>query len=293
MHDAAPSLSSHAGALALHRQVRPSRKGVLWLRYSCWGCALLIFLLSCVFMSFHAGPLPLDLATTKAVQSLALPGWLNALVNFPSILNDPLPSIVALLLWMIFLVLAGFGARLRGRPARPWWFTAAFFALAIQASAGLNVILDELVKRKRPLPGDGIRVIGPIVPFPTYPSGHTEHDVVYYGYLLYLSLTWKVRHWRCSWLLLPLQVYAVFDILAIGFSRIELGDHWLTDVLGGYLEGAIYLCFFIFLYHLVDRIGIKWAGLLAGSKPSGPRDRISEPFHDEAVTAKPARKDDA
>jgi membrane-associated phospholipid phosphatase len=243
-------------------------------------------------MGFHPGPLALDLATTREVQSLPIPAWLNALLNFPSVLNDPLPSIVALILWIVFLVLGGFRARSRGGSALPWWFTALFFALAIQASAGLNVILDELVKRKRPLPGDGIRVVGPIVPFPTYPSGHTEHDVVYYGYLLYLSLTWRVRHWRYSWLLLPLQIYAVFDLLTIGFSRIELGDHWLTDVLGGYLEGALSLCFFIFLYHLVDRIRAQKLAPHTGSAPSSPRGQPSRPAQPDSadMTETPTRQ---
>jgi len=116
-------------------------------------------------------------------------------------------------------------------------------------SAGLNVVIDDLVARPRPDPHiEPIHVYTPIVPFPTYPSGHTEHDVAFYGFLLYLSFTRPVREWRYRWLLIPLQLYALFDILAIGYSRVLEGDHWLTDVLGGYLEGALYLLFFIFLY---------------------------------------------
>lgn len=240
--------------------VLPRRKNVFlksphawrW-SYIAWICALLVFILSCVFMSFHHGPLPLDLTTTKEAQHLAMPTWLNTILNFPSLLNDPLPSIIALILWVGFLTGAGLVARSRGKSPHAWWLAAVFLALIVQVSAALNVIIDELVKRRRPLPADGIRIVGAIIPFPTYPSGHTEHDMVYYGFLLYLSFTRRVRRWRYSWLLLPLQIYAIFDMLAIGFSRIELGDHWLTDVLGGYLEGAIYLCFFIFLYYQVDR----------------------------------------
>ena len=70
-------------------------------------------------------------------------------------------------------------------------------------------------------------------------------------------MTRPVREWKYRWLLLPLQLYAVFDILAIGHSRILEGDHWLTDVLGGYLEGALYLFFFIFLYRWVTDILAK------------------------------------
>ena len=48
--------------------------------------------------------------------------------------------------------------------------------------------------------------------------------------------------------MIPLQLYAVFDILTIGVSRIMVEDHWITDVLGGYLEGALELYIFIVLF---------------------------------------------
>lgn len=235
-----------------HPHVRSRR--LVWGKYICWACAVLIFLLSCVFMGFHQTPFPIDLSVTRFVQHLPMPDWLNTVVAVPSRLNDPLPSIVALVLWVIFFLTAGWIACVRGQSARPWWVAAAFLALAVQISAGLNVVIDELIKRRRPLPSDGIHVVGPIVPFPTYPSGHVEHDIVYYGFLLCLSLSSSVRRWRYRWVLLPLQIYAVFDMLVIGFSRIELGDHWVTDVLGGYLEGLIFLCFFVFLSHVTDRV---------------------------------------
>lgn len=69
--------------------------------------------------------------------------------------------------------------------------------------------------------------------------------------LLYFSFTKPVREWRYRWLLIPLQLYAVFDILAIGVSRIMEEEHWLTDVLGGYLEGVLELYLFIVLFRLV------------------------------------------
>jgi len=126
-----------------------------------------------------------------------------------------------------------------------------FLVLTVMGSAGLNVILDTIVGRPRPDPKvDHIHLYTPLVPFPTYPSGHTEHDVAFYGFLLYLSFTRAVREWRYHWILLPIQIFAVYDIIVIGYSRILEGDHWLTDVLGGYLEGALSLFFFIFLYRL-------------------------------------------
>ncbi len=54
--------------------------------------------------------------------------------------------------------------------------------------------------------------------------------------------------WRYRWVLIPFQIYAVLNILLIGYSRMLEGSHWLTDALGGYLAGALWLSMIIFLY---------------------------------------------
>ncbi len=87
----------------------------------------------------------------------------------------------------------------------------------------------------------------------SFPSGHTEHDVAYYGFLLYLSFTPPVREWRYRWVLIPFQILAAFDILTIGYSRVLEGEHWLTDVLGGYLSGSLWLLLCIVIYRYITR----------------------------------------
>ena len=74
--------------------------------------------------------------------------------------------------------------------------------------------------------------------------------MLFYGFLLFLSFTKPVREWRCRWVLIPLQVFAVLNILLMGYSRVFEGEHWLSDILGGYLSGALWLALFIFLYLL-------------------------------------------
>lgn len=220
-----------------------------------WCIGLLIFIASCIVIHFHPRPYPFDVATTQTVQGLHLWPWLNSLIQLPSVLNNPIPSTVALTVWCVGLVVVGFVRFLRKLPAALWFMAGIFLALTVMTSAGLNVLLDIIIGRPRPDPKvDHIHLYTPLVPFPTYPSGHTEHDVAYYGFLLYLSFTKPVREWRYHWLLLPFQLFAIYDIIAIGYSRILEGDHWLTDVLGGYLEGALELFFFIFLF----RFTITW-----------------------------------
>lgn len=227
-----------------------------------WCIGLLAFIASCFVIHAHPSPYALDLSTMEAVQHWhPFANWVNPLLNFPSQLDNPVPAYIALGVWIVILLLGTLIALLRGLrvAALAWLLATVFFTVTDMASAGINVLVDKLVGRPRPNPHiEPIHVYTPLVPFPTYPSGHTEHDVAYYGFLLYLSFTKPVRRWKYHWLLIPLQIYAVFDILAIGYSRVYLGDHWLTDVLGGYLEGALCLVCFIFFYHMLTKIVAQW-----------------------------------
>lgn len=227
-----------------------------------WFIGLVIFVVSCFVIRAHPQPYSFDLSTTEAVQGWhPFVSWLQPVLNFPSQVDNPVPAYIALGVWIVILLLGTLIARMRGLKATAlaWLLATIFFAATDMASAGINVLVDEIVARPRPNPHtEPIHVYTPLVPFPTYPSGHTEHDIVYYGFLLYLSFTKPVRQWKYHWLLLPLQIYAVFDILAIGYSRVFLGAHWLTDVLGGYLEGALSLVFFIFLYRWTTNAVNEW-----------------------------------
>lgn len=217
-----------------------------------WFVGLIIFAVSCVIIHSHPQPYPIDLETTHTVQALPTPQWIVTIIELPSNkINNPVPAAIILSVWFVVLMLIGLVRYLRKLPAATWFQSAIFLVLTVMSSAGINVLLDEIIGRPRPNPRvDHTHLYTPLVPFPTYPSGHSEHDVAYYGFLLYLSFTKPVRQWRYRWVLIPLQLFAVFDIIIVGYSRILEGDHWLTDVLGGYLEGTLELFLFIFLYRL-------------------------------------------
>jgi membrane-associated phospholipid phosphatase len=221
--------------------------------FALWIAGLLLLIASCFVIHAHPAPYPTDLMATHTVQGWSLSGWLLALIVLPSVVNDPIFSETALGVWVAGLLIVSLVRWRLKLPALGWLLAAVFLAATVSASAGLNVLLDEVVGRPRPNPRlYHIQLHTSLVPFPTYPSGHVEHDVAYYGFLLFLSFTKPVRQWRYRWILIPFQLYAAFDLLIIGLSRIYEGDHWFTDVLGGYLEGAVYLVFFIFLYLLVS-----------------------------------------
>ena len=69
---------------------------------------------------------------------------------------------------------------------------------------------------------------------PGFPSGHTVVAVTLYGLLAYLLIpTISSRFWK--WVVI---VLAVLMMLFIGFSRLFVGGHYLTDVIAGYAVGV-------------------------------------------------------
>jgi len=66
----------------------------------------------------------------------------------------------------------------------------------------------------------------------SFPSGHATIAVAFYGYLTYTII--KSVKEKYKW---PLIILAVIIIGLIGFSRLYLGVHYLSDVLAGYLVG--------------------------------------------------------
>ena len=202
-----------------------------------WVVALIILVMLSVLVIFHPGPFPIDAQSMETLQSLHLPTWLSAVIAFFSTLNDPIPSIIAWVAWLIGLSIF---RRFR---------QAIFLVFGSVAADGVDGLVRLFVNRPRPAPSPHVPIhVYMPEPFTSYPSGHTEHDVVYYGFLLYLSFTKPVREWPYRWVLIPFQVFAVVAILSIGYSRIAEGSHWLTDALAGYLVGALLLFVLIWLY---------------------------------------------
>jgi len=72
-----------------------------------------------------------------------------------------------------------------------------------------------------------------------FPSGHTMGSTLFYG-LLALFLAQSIRSWR--WRVLT-GILASVWVALIGLSRIYLGAHYLTDVLGAIAVGLAWLAF--------------------------------------------------
>ena len=214
-----------------------------------WIIGLIALLGASVIVRLHPAPWPFELQTTITLQQLQpqLPSWVSNPIVWASIVDNPIPSIIGFVLWFVGLSLIGVVAWRRGRSPIPWFVTAIFVSIGPGVMAGLDRIIATFAARPRPS-SPLMHVFMPEPGIPSFPSGHVENDVVYFGFLLYLSFTKPVSQWRYRWLLIPFQLYAALNILLVGYSRVYEGSHWLTDVLGGYLAGALWLVLLIVLY---------------------------------------------
>ncbi len=96
----------------------------------------------------------------------------------------------------------------------------------------------------RPRPSDNFDGIVGVGGFQSFPSGHSEYVVTFYGFLAYLVMLHLDRKWQrwtvgIGWMMLA---------LATGFGRIALGRHWPIDVLASYLIGLGLLSGMIWLH---------------------------------------------
>ena len=121
---------------------------------------------------------------------------------------------------------------------KKWWASLVTLIVAVPGGMLLNEWLKVLVHRQRPF------IDGPFVDWSGYSfaSGHTIGATLLYGQLLLLVLpALKTRHWRL------LSISSAISLVAlVGFSRIALGAHFLTDVLAAIFFGIVWLAFCLF-----------------------------------------------
>lgn len=100
----------------------------------------------------------------------------------------------------------------------------------------LNQILKIVLKRPRPTEFRIINETGY-----SFPSGHSMISMAFYGLLIYLIYK-KIKN---KYLKATLIIILLLLILAIGISRIYLGVHYVSDVIGGFLISMSYLIVYI------------------------------------------------
>lgn len=112
-----------------------------------------------------------------------------------------------------------------------------FLFLDLIGSGLIINITKNIFLRERPIIGQNL-----LADY-SFPSGHTFIAITFYGFLLYLVMKGKQSNYKKL-----KEGVLLFLIITIPLSRLILGVHYLTDVLGGITLGLAYLFFLIIMY---------------------------------------------
>ena len=197
---------------------------ILWKDGALAGGALLTvaaFVLAWVFPVW-----PGDIGTLLAVQGWQTPALTDLLRAVSWLGRTPVAvALTALAVALLFL---------NRRRA-----DALLLALAVLPTA-LVPALKPLIGRPRP----DYALIDPAPGTLAFPSGHATFALLLGGILIYLA----GQRLRNPWLRHGLRGGLALLILLVGVSRVYLGVHWPSDVIGGYLYGAVALAAIIRLW---------------------------------------------
>lgn len=113
-----------------------------------------------------------------------------------------------------------------------WCFNKSFgykLAFICLTSAAINTIIKEIVKLPRPIGYEGIKSIRvETAEGYSFPSGHTQQSSSLFATLMI--------EFKKKWL----YFIGALGILLVGFSRMYLGVHWPSDVIGGLIIGILW-----------------------------------------------------
>lgn len=190
---------------------------------ACFALSILSFVAIVDSLSGKGTLFDLDLKINAYTIKVANPGltaFLGAISDLGSIY---LVVMVAVLVGVILFI------------RKNWWRLLALFLAVGIGQAVLNILK---VAFQRPRPKTEMFVFSY-----SFPSGHVFSATVIYGFCIYLTFRF-IKNPVIKWIVSALLALL---ILLIGFSRIYLGVHWLSDTLAGYVTGFAWLLFCIFL----------------------------------------------
>lgn len=182
----------------------------------------------------HGPLLKWDVPLTKELHAEAVqePARIIELLIFGFFVGKELVQVITIILALYFL-------------HKRFWRELAMLVIGLGGGAIIWYLLTNFFNRPRP-----DAQIGIVVTDPSFPSGHVITAVLAYGLLAYLfvpkmpSLFWK-------WVIV---IASLLTMLFIGFSRLFLGGHYLTDLIAGYSLGIAWAGL---VYTLIERIFMR------------------------------------
>lgn len=173
---------------------------------------------------------PFDLYITLQVQSINLPLF-KELMLFISWLGNPAQVILSLAIFSIALFLTGL--------KKESWI----LIFSTLGAVGISEIFKVLVLRPRP-DANLITQVESFYRSDSFPSGHVLFFCGFYGFLLFLTYT-RIRKRNLRNML---TAFFLGLIILAGVSRIYLGSHWFSDVVGAYLIGSVWLYIVVLIF---------------------------------------------
>jgi membrane-associated phospholipid phosphatase len=172
---------------------------------------------------------PIDLTITRCFQTFH-PYWFVVLLEAASWAGYP-PQAVIISVVLIVMI----------------WVMRRHWEAVVSAATSLGLELLDFVtkvtvRRPRP-PADLVMVSRKLTSF-SFPSGHVTFYTGFFGFLLYLSYHLLKPSWQRTLIML----FFGSLIVLVGPSRVYLGEHWFSDVVGGYILGGLGLAAAIRVY---------------------------------------------
>lgn len=190
-----------------------------------------LLLVAAVLLSVSAagdGVLPGDAEVARVVQEALLP-WARGLAEAVNGLGRAWPGAV--------LVTLPVAAVLTWRRC----FPEAAVVAATLPLRGINPLLKAAIDSPRPT-GDLVRVLERADGL-GFPSGHAAGAMLLYGAVIAVAPALTPARRGVA----AIRAAAALMILLAGLSRIAVGAHWPSDVLGGYLWGGVLLAALLWL----------------------------------------------
>jgi len=215
---------------------RRLKRGYIFL--GVYGVLIILFGLLATFVHFHP-VLGVDVTITKDFQKDQSP-WLSGLmtavsyIGYQDWLSIGLVLVAAVILWLVDLRLE-----------------AITVAVVYAVSGLLNAVIKVIVGRPRP--NASVVEVFRTASGQSFPSGHVMSYVAFWGLLFTFGVILfdGRRWWRIA-----LLVVSGFFVVMVGPSRIYLGAHWASDVLGAYLIEAALLGIALLIYLQLDQRGV-------------------------------------
>jgi undecaprenyl-diphosphatase len=125
------------------------------------------------------------------------------------------------------------------------WFRAVALTLAVMGGTALNDLLKALFHRGRP------ETATEFIKYESwsFPSGHSMNSLIGFGFVAYLFLE-RTTDRRAR---IAIIVATAIVVGLVGFSRLYLGVHYLSDVIAGFLAGAVWLLVCIAALRVAER----------------------------------------